>query len=153
LLVRWPGEVEAGLRVGALTQAIDLAPTLAELFGGSLAAAHGHSLLPFLRGEAGAERPYVCSGLEIGGEVEWALRTPEWAFLLPRPQSADTNPRGPALYVKPDDRHEVNNVVQHQLERAEELEKALRAFVAATAEPGPLWPPPLVERPEPIAPA
>jgi arylsulfatase A-like enzyme len=147
LLVRLPGG-EGGRRVSALTQAVDLAPTLAELFGATLPGAHGHSLLPLLRGEAGQVRAYACAGLEVGGGVEWALRGPDWVFLLPvRPHPHDPS-RGPQLYVKPDDRWEVNNVVQHHLELAERLEQALRAFVAGAREPGPLRPPALPEEGE-----
>jgi hypothetical protein len=47
------------------------------------------------------------------------------------------------LYVKPDDRWEVNNVRQHHLELAERLEQTLRGFVEATRHPGPLRPPEL----------
>jgi hypothetical protein len=35
-------------------------------------------------------------------------------------------PRGPQLYFKPEDRFEVNNVVQHNAELAEEMEGKLR---------------------------
>jgi arylsulfatase A-like enzyme len=141
LIVRLPGAAEAGRRVSALTQAVDLAPTLADVFDAPLPAAHGHSLLPLVYGEAGQVRPYACAGLEVGGAIDWALRTPAWAFLLPAQAPPDGPPRGAQLYVKPDDRWEVNNVVQHHLELAEHLEQTLRDFVAATRRPGPLQAP------------
>jgi hypothetical protein len=134
--------------VPALTQGVDLAPTLAGLFGVSLPGAHGHDLLRLARGEVGEVRPYACSGLRVGEAVEWALRTPEWALLLPVQPAPGDPPRATQLYVKPDDRWEVNNVVQHHLDFAEQLERTLRAFVAAAARPGPLGVPPL---PEPVA--
>jgi arylsulfatase A-like enzyme len=139
LLLRLPGC--AGRRVAALTQAADLAPTLAELFGVSVPEAQGHSLLPLARGQAERVREYACAGGRVGDEVEWCLRAPEWAFLLPA-NGAQAG-RGPQFYVKPDDRAEVNNVLQHHLDRAEGLERTLRDFVAAAARPGPLVPPPL----------
>ena len=142
LIVRLPGASEAVRRVAALTQAIDLAPTLAELLGAPLEGTQGHSVLPLLRAEVEQVRPYACAGLEIGGEVEWALRTPEWVFLLPVRTSGDSA-RRPLLYVKPDDRWEMNDVRQHHLELAEEMERTLRAFVEETRKPGPLTPPPL----------
>jgi arylsulfatase A-like enzyme len=111
-----------GRRVDALTQAADLAPTLAELFGVSLAEAQGHSLLPLARGQAERVRDYACAGVPVGDAIEWCLRTPEWAFLLPA--SAEASGRGPQLYVKPDDRGEVNNVIQHHLDFAERLERS-----------------------------
>ncbi len=153
LVLRLPGESEAGRRVAALTQAVDLATTLAGAFDVPLSGAHGHSLLPLARGEAEQVRDYACAGLEVGGAAEWCLRTPDWALLVPDRPGAD-GARGPRLYVKPDDRWEVNDVLQHHLERAEAMEQTLRAFVAATRQLGPLQAPPLrePEGPEPGAP-
>jgi arylsulfatase A-like enzyme len=131
LIVRLPGGDEAGRRVDALTQAADLAPTLADVFGVDLPARQGHSLLPLAYGEAERVRDYACSG----AADEWALRTPEWAYFL----LTD----GPRLYVRPDDRREVNNVLQHHLELADGLEKTLRAFAEASRRAGPLQAPPL----------
>lgn len=145
LILRLPGAAEAGRRVAALTQTVDLAPTLAEWFRTPLPDTHGHSLLPLTHSESGSLRPYACSGLQIGEAVEWTLRTPEWAFLLPVKTGDEDAARGPRLYVKPDDRWEVNNVVQHHLEFAEQLERTLRAFVAATHHGGTLQVPPLPE--------
>jgi arylsulfatase A-like enzyme len=145
LLLRLPGAAERGRRVAALTQAVDLAPTVAGLFGAALPPAHGHDLLPLARGQREGVRPYACAGLRVGDAVEWALRTPDWALLLPAAGPAEVPGRGPQLYVKPDDRWEVNDVLQHHLELADGLEQTLRAFVAAAAGPGPFQPPPLPE--------
>jgi arylsulfatase A-like enzyme len=144
LLLRFPEGTEAGRRVAGLTQSLDLAPTLAELFGLTLGPVHGHSLLPLARGEAEEVRPYACAVLGVGANAGWALRTPDWALLLP-PQTETEAVGGPRLYVKPDDRWEVNDVAPRHLELVEGLERTLRAFVAATAEPGPLRYPPLPE--------
>jgi arylsulfatase A-like enzyme len=144
LLLRLPGGAEAGRRVAALTQPVDLAPTLLDAFGlPPPPPAHGHSLLPLARGAVPQVRAYACAGLRVGDGLEWALRTPEWAFLLPLRPAAGEAPRPPQLYVKPDDRWEVNNVVQHHLELAEHLEQTLRGFVEATRRPGRLEPPQL----------
>ena len=152
LLMRFPDGREAGRRVAALTQPVDLLPTLLDLFAISIPEVlHGHSLLPLARGEAEKVRDYACTGLEHLGRIEWALRTPEWAFLLPVQQAADDAPRSPQLFVKPDDRWEINNLLQHNLELAEQFEKTLRAFMAACRQPGP-WvaPPLLLEAPESV---
>ena len=138
LILCLPGAEEAGRRVPALTQAADLAATLADVFEVDLPA-HGRTLLPLVYGEAEEIRPYVCSGVQSGDAVEWSLRTHEWAFLLP----ATAQP--PRLYVKPDDRWEVNDVLHHHAELAEGLERTLRGFVEATRRQGPLEPPPLPE--------
>ena len=83
LLVRLPGQERAGRRVTALTQAVDLLPTLCGLFEVTVPAVHGRSLLPLLRGEMEEVRPYLCTGLRVGQSLEWSLRTPELVFLLP----------------------------------------------------------------------
>jgi arylsulfatase A-like enzyme len=143
LIVRLPGAVFAGRRVSGLTQAVDLATTVAECFGVRLPSAHGHSLLPFVRGQAEIVRSYACSGRDVGNSTAWALRTADWSFhLSTRGAEAESAPE-PRLFVQPDDRWEVNNVLQHHLELAEQLERTLRGFVAATRRPGPLGPPPL----------
>jgi arylsulfatase A-like enzyme len=145
LLLRLPGAAEAGRRVAALTQTVDLAPTLAEWFQTTLRGAHGHSLLPLARGETETIRPYACMALQVGEAIEYALRTPEWALLVPVKASADDAERPPQLYVQPDDRWEVNNVRQHHLEFAEQLERTLRDFVTATCQSGSLQAPSLPE--------
>lgn len=152
LLMRFPDGREAGRRVAALTQPVDLAPTLLDFLGIALPEGlHGHSLLPLARGEAEKVRDYACTGLAHAGRIEWALRTSEWAFLLPIHQAADEPTRNPQLFVKPDDRWEINNLLQHNLELAEQFEKTLRAFMAASRQPGPWVPPPLLlEAPEAV---
>lgn len=132
LMVRFPGAVEAGRRVSALTQAVDVCPTLLDAFGIPLPPMHGQSLLPLARGQAAPVREFACCGLQVGEALEWVLRTPERGLLLPLRQVADDPPRLVQLYVKPDDRWEVNELRQQHLEEAEELEQQLRDFVART---------------------
>jgi arylsulfatase A-like enzyme len=142
LILRLPGGAEAGRRVAALTQPVDLAATLADVFEVPLPDTHGHSLVPLVQGDVETVRPYACGGNRVDMAAEWCLRTLEWAFLLPMPED-QMPPRGPQLYIKPDDRWEVNNVVQHEPELVDRLERALRAFVEAASKPGPLVAPPL----------
>ncbi len=108
--------------------------------------AQGRTLLPLLYGEVEEVHPYVCSAAQVGDMVEWGLRTLEWAFLLPAEAGAAAR-----LYVKPDDRWEVNDIVQHHQELAEGLERTLRGFVEATRRPGPLEAPALPTSPDPPA--
>ncbi|MBY0522144.1 MAG: sulfatase-like hydrolase/transferase [Gemmataceae bacterium] len=144
LIVRLPGAAHAGQRVGSLTQALDLMPTLLAAFDVPIPPdIHGHDLAPLVRGEVEHVRDYACSGLSIGERIEWALRTPEWSFLLPILQAVEDVPRVPQLFVKPDDCREVNNLLQHNQDLAEHLERVLRGFVAASQVPGRLNPPPL----------
>jgi arylsulfatase A-like enzyme len=143
LLLRLPGMAEAGRRVSALTQTIDLLPTLLDAFGLPAPVLHGRSLLPLALGKAQQVRAYACAGLRWDDTVEWALRTPQWSFLLPVQRPPTEPPQRPQLYVKPDDRWEVNDVYQHHLELAEHLERVLRGFVEAARQPGPLRAPEL----------
>jgi arylsulfatase A-like enzyme len=130
LIIRLPNQASAGERIGALTQPVDLMPTLLEAFGLPSVETHGSSVLPLIKGERDRIRDYACSGMEKAGAIEYALRTPDWAFILPEP-AGETKPRAPQLYVKPDDRWEMNNVLQHHTEMTEQLEQALRSFIKA----------------------
>ena len=138
LIARLPGGAEAGRRVEALTQTVDLAATLADWFRTPFPTAHGRSLLPLIHGEVENLRPFACSGLQVGEYIEYALRTPDWAFILPLRRDADDEARLPRLYVKPDDRWEVNDVSQHHPELVERLERTLLDFVNANVASDPV---------------
>jgi arylsulfatase A-like enzyme len=138
LIIRLPRKDRGGRRLSALTQCTDLMPTLLELFGVPLPQVHGQSLLPLLRGEVEEVRPYAVMGQSQGDGLEWALRTLDWAYLLPLRTFSGDPPRKEQLFVKPDDRWEVNDVRQHHLELAEHVEQVLRAFSEAVRRPGPL---------------
>jgi arylsulfatase A-like enzyme len=138
LMIRLPGGAEAGRRIPALTQSVDLMPTLLDAFGMPLPPVHGHSLLPLVHGAVERVRGYACAGLRLGEGIDWALWTPEWSLLVPVQPIPGDPPRGPQLFVQPDDRWQINDLRQHNLELAEGLEQTLRGFVTATAGPGPL---------------
>jgi arylsulfatase A-like enzyme len=143
LIVRLPAAAEGGRRVPALTQPVDLMPTLLDIFGFPPPEVHGASLLPLARGQVEVVRPYACAGLRQGGGTEWMLRTAAWSFLLPVQVPEGDGPRAAQLFVQPDDRWEVNNVRQHHLELAEHLEEVLRGYAIASRRPGRLEPPEL----------
>jgi arylsulfatase A-like enzyme len=128
LLVRWPNAEHAGLRINSLTQPADLAPTLRELFGLQTNVRRdplaGGSLLTLVRGHEQALRQFALSGGRGNDHAVWGIRSAEWYLLLDK--NADS-PR--QLFVKPDDRWEVNDVYQHHSELAEEMEQQLRAMV------------------------
>ncbi len=130
LIVRLPDAVEAGRRIAALTQPADLMPTILAWFGGEAAAGDGVNLTPLIRGEVESVREYACSGLVLDNIGEWAIRTPEWAFLLPEEAPPDDEDRRePMLFEKPDDRWEVSDVRSQHPEVSEELERTLRAAI------------------------
>lgn len=130
LIVRLPDGVEAGRRVAALTQPADLMPTIVGWLGGEAAPDDGVNLAPLIRGEVESVRPHACSGLVLDGVGEWAIRTPEWAYLLPgEAQPDDEERREPMLFEKPDDRWEASDVRSQHPEVSEELERTLRAAI------------------------
>lgn len=130
LLLRWPRDEFAGLRVSAFTQPPDIAATLRAVFGlaPTSDAAAGHSLVTLARGEAGPIRAHALSVLPGATGRQMCVRTPEW-FLLGTDNS-DTTRR---LYVKPDDRWECNDVAQHHPETVAELEHVIRENLPSPA--------------------
>jgi hypothetical protein len=129
LILRMPKAAEAGLRIAALTQPVDLLPTFLEAMNQSGPARDGQSLWPLVRGETEAIRPIAVSGMRVNGFENWLLRTPERALHVPIAQPEGVAECRPQLFLKPEDRWEVNDLYQQQLESAHELEKMLRAFV------------------------
>jgi arylsulfatase A-like enzyme len=127
LLVRQPRQAGAGSRIWALTQPVDLAATLLETFKVAPPTLDGRSLLPLLRGEVDSVREWSISHWQSGTAEEWALRSLDWALLVPVNQPD----RPTQLYAKPEDRWELNNVIQHHLELAEQLEITLQAVSSA----------------------
>lgn len=130
LVVRLPAAAGAGRRVAALTQPADLMPTLLGLYGVEPPPGlDGHDLRPLWDWEAQAVRPHAVSGWTVGSAAEWAIRTPEWALLVPAAPHPDDGPRPPMLFEKPEDRWEVNDLRPRHLELAEELEATLRQAI------------------------
>jgi hypothetical protein len=84
----------------------------------------GMSLLPLARGELESSRHQAITSLDLPIAAESAIRTDEWAYLAPR-KVPDGEKREPQLFLKPDDRWEVNDVRSSNIERADELEQSL----------------------------
>ena len=142
LVMRLPNGAEAGMRINALTQPLDLTATLLEAGNAPIPPMHGRSLWPLLRSETPSVRPYAMSMMEVDGFESWLLRSLAWAFHLPTKFPVDADPSKPKLYVKPDDRWEVNDFWQQQVDRADEFERALREFIATLAQTDePRYPP------------
>src|SRR5262249_52799942 len=81
LLMRLPLGKDAGTRVSALTQPVDLLPTFLDAV--QAARLHGHNLWPLIRGEVEQVRPYAVSALRVGDQETRLLRTPAWALHVP----------------------------------------------------------------------
>lgn len=80
-LIRWPGVVKPGSATTALTQYVDLVPTLLEAAGSKIKASQfdGKSLLPLLRGESNTHHEFV-PGLQTSAttgvtRIPFAIRT------------------------------------------------------------------------------
>jgi arylsulfatase A-like enzyme len=137
LLVRLPDQATAMQRSHALVQPPDLYPTLRDWFelsdvGGAPEGAV--SLLPLARGDELPRRDCVCS---IAGQQR-SIRTPAW-FLRQEEEG------GRELFLKPDDRWEVNEISNRREDVVEPLVQALDQFQEA-AQSGKLAElPPLAE--------
>ena len=124
LIVRRPDAAGAGQRVWDMTTPEEVSSLLFAATCGSGTTTPA----PAGRGEEG-----VVSLADIAGHREASLRTDTHALLLPLSDS-DDEPRSPQLFEKPDDRWEVNDVRQPNLELADEMERELRARLAASPD-------------------
>ena len=125
LIVRRPDAAGAGQRVWGMSTEKEVGSLVfaaTERSGRAITA-------PFSRGEDG-----VVSLADIAGHREASLRTDTHALLLPLTDS-DDEPRSPQLYEKPDDRWELNDVRQPNLELADEMERELRAKLGEAESP------------------
>jgi arylsulfatase A-like enzyme len=125
LLMRLPEAAESCRRVSGFTQTPDVAATLLSHFEiEPPPGMAGSNLLPLARGEETSIRPHAKTTLDLGPAAESAIRTQEWAYLLPiRVPEGET--REPLLFQKPDDLKEVNDLRRRNIERADELEAKL----------------------------
>ncbi len=117
LMIRLPDSLGAAGRSQALVEPADIWATLFEwwAFDGS-ASPTGRSLLPLIREETESVRDRLCLA---GASGQRAIRTPAWYL-----RTSDQ----PELFVKPDDRWEVNNVSTRCLDVVDGLREALAQF-------------------------
>jgi arylsulfatase A-like enzyme len=128
LIVRLPKGEQGGSRRQAIVQTVDLLPTILAALGlPPNDRAHGHDLLPLLRGEQSKVRDYACLGMDV---EEFAIRTHLWHLIVPIEVDPD-EPRQVELYRKPEDRWDQNDVAAEHPEVADQLELTLRRFVDA----------------------
>lgn len=139
LVMRLPGKLPAGKRVAALTETIDILPTVCELVGAETPVGKepreqidGASLMPLVRGETQALRPHAYSENGL-----WAVvRGPRWKLWAPaRELGSDAllDPRSPVrarLYDLDADPGEERDLLASEPAVAAELLRELRAFDA-----------------------
>jgi arylsulfatase A-like enzyme len=130
LVMRLPHGRDGGLRISALTQPIDLLPTFMDALGEPILPMHGRSLWPLIRGEVGAIRPFAFAAVRSAGEEYWLMRSADYAFHLSASQANVESPRLPRLFLKPEDRWEVNDLYQQHVEDCDEMTETLQAFAA-----------------------
>ena len=122
LIARLPDRAGEGRRVGGLTVPADVCATLLELHGVPVPAGlDGVSLMPQLRGRETTDRACVESGLATPDAAERAVRTSEFACILPTRVPEGDDMHQAELYVKPDDRFEANDVANEHPEVVAEL--------------------------------
>jgi arylsulfatase A-like enzyme len=125
LVMRFPGEQRLVGEVTALTQTVDLLPTICDLYQAPYPKeVQGRSLLPLLDGEQRAVRDYVFA-VAVGPAENWSsylVRDSHWALLLYRGGTLR------ALYDLSRDPAQSRNVIADHPDTAAEMVTAFRAF-------------------------
>jgi len=134
-LMRFPDGLGQSVRSPALVQPADLPPTLLDWWGihALPPLAPASSLMPLAREDLESIRDRLAL---IGRDNAWALRTPAWYL-----RHADK----PELFVKPDDRWEVNDVADRCHEVVELLEQVYSGYAVFLRSGNLEKPPPLDE--------
>jgi len=129
LILRYPGAVPAGKRVGGYSQHYDLVPTVLELAGvESGIQFDGTSLLPMVRGEVASHRSefYIteCTWMRKHG---W--RTPQWKLIRALEPDFHFKP-AVELYNLVEDPTEYNNLAEQEPEVVKILSARMDAWIA-----------------------
>jgi arylsulfatase A-like enzyme len=130
LLVRMPGGGLPAHRISALTQTIDMLPTICDLYGAPYPAdgVQGRSLLPLLAGTEDSVNQSIHA--RAGGSPSKALlRTQTESLIL------YSNGEWRALYDLESDPGQRTNVYTRQRERAEELVAAFQSYAQEQRRP------------------
>ena len=124
LFIRLPDSI-GGTRRQALAQTHDLVPTLREWFGLPATAANGGSLLPVVRNDSEILRERI---IVHGDDDAAGIRTADYYLVT---ESAVSENASRMLFLKPEDRWEMNDVVSQYPVQADELAAALRESLAS----------------------
>lgn len=168
-IVRAPGRLPEGKRVGAPVRSIDIAPTVAELAGVTLAGAgggvalDGASALPLVRGESetlprvafaesGPWRERYAKNPRLfvhGDEGRWKMaRDGRWKLIAIPHQPNDPPSDELELYDLAADPDETRNVASEHPEVVARLHAAIAEWVRTRRAPPPDDAPPLAVSPE-----
>lgn len=124
-IIRYPALVGAGTTVDEPVTALDLFPTLAELFAQELpdrTPIDGQSLLPLLRGDAWQRQQPLYWAIETPDGMEYALRDGDWKLIL----DGKAQPR--YLFDLSRDLYEVNNLLGNEPQRVAAMIAAFTAY-------------------------
>jgi arylsulfatase A-like enzyme len=80
LLMRWPGHLQPGTRIDAVTRIVDIAPTVLDLLGMPSRPSDGVTFLPLVRGDAGMPRMALVENL-LFAEERVGLRTARYKYV------------------------------------------------------------------------
>jgi arylsulfatase A-like enzyme len=146
-LLKLPGGLGPSERTQALVQPADLFPTLVDWLGLPTLSSHhiaaGKSLLPLVSGASDAVRDRAAI---VAAPDERAIVTPAWYMRNSSDGSAKNGGSTRCeLFVKPDDRFEVNEVASRCPECVEQLQEAFTQFEQSCQSPESTNLPPLPE--------
>jgi arylsulfatase A-like enzyme len=130
LLVRWPARIPPGVRVPAMLQMSDVAPTLLEAVDVQVPEEmEGRSFFRKLTGEeTGGVHPRIFSA-ESTWQAKWSLRTDDTKFILSREPDLLGNPLRELYDLKTDPR-EQRNLAEVDAKLASECEGQLEGWIA-----------------------
>jgi arylsulfatase len=130
LLIRFPGGKLAGTRIAALSESVDMLPTIFDLLGARYPAQgiQGHSLLPLLAGQRDSINDYVFTR-GGGSPSKYLIRNHDYALMV------YSNGRWRALYDLKKDPDERTNIIDANPAVAETMTAAFRTFAAQQRRP------------------
>ena len=124
-IIRYPALVGAGTTVDEPVTALDLFPTLAELFAQELpdrTPIDGQSLLPLLRDEAWQRQQPLYWAIETPDGIEYALRDGDWKLIL------DGNAQPRYLFDLSRDFYELNSLLDSEPQRVSSMTAAFTVY-------------------------
>ncbi|UCC68589.1 MAG: sulfatase [Armatimonadota bacterium] len=130
LIIKLPRLNVAGRRISALTQSVDVMPTVLDLFEAPYPrdGVQGRSLLPLMTGEAGEVNDYVFARA-AGQPPSYVIRSHDWMLVLYRGGQLR------ALYDLKEDPRALQNVIESRPEEAGRMVEAFRAFARSQTAP------------------
>ncbi|MBN1458188.1 MAG: sulfatase [Armatimonadetes bacterium] len=129
MLMRFPGAGAPVGRVRALTETVDIFPTILDLLGLTAPeSVQGESLVPLITGASPAVHDFVFARAE-GAPRSYLIRNQNWAMILFRGGKLR------ALYDLEADPWQVRNVIDDRPEVAERMIAAFRTFAESQRHP------------------